>query len=226
MIITIDGPTASGKSTLGRLLAEELSFYYLNSGALFRAVAYLLLEKSNYTLDDMHNPKPEDIDLYLDLSRLVYKYDAKNNEQVIFDSVDIWPLLKSSLLDQAASILSTNVYLREALLKAQRIIAEKHDVVVDGRDSGSVVFPHAQVKFFLTASLEERAKRWRHLQAERGNDFTLEEAIVKVSERDKRDKERKFSPLIVPENAVNIDSSHMSINQVLDKMLEIVEQQK
>ena len=226
MIITIDGPTASGKSTLGRLLAEELSFYYLNSGALFRAVAYLLLEKSNYTLDDMHNPKPEDIDLYLDLSRLVYKYDAKNNEQVIFDSVDIWPLLKSSLLDQAASILSTNVYLREALLKAQRIIAEKNDVVVDGRDSGSVVFPHAQVKFFLTASLEERAKRWRHLQAERGNDFTLEEAIVKVSERDKRDKERKFSPLIVPENAVNIDSSHMSINQVLDKMLEIVEQQK
>lgn len=219
MIITIDGPTASGKTTAGRNLAKRLGFYYLYSGLLYRALAYLLVQHCLYRDNDLHNPKVEDINTYLDPTRFVYRYDDRFEERVFFDTQDITPHLKMSFIDSAASILSTNKHVRDVVTALQRELARHFDVVVDGRDAGSVVFSDAEFKFFLTASVEERAKRWRVQQAKQGLDFTLAEAIKKIEARDKRDEERAMAPLIVPDNAIIIDNSNLTPEQTWEKML-------
>lgn len=225
MIITIDGPTASGKSTMGKLLAERLSFQYLNSGALYRALGYLLLERKGYTLEQLAVPCVEDIAFYFAPNILRYIYDAQE-EKVLFDDQDIWPQLKSSVIDQAASIVSTNPAVRQALLDFQRTFAQNHEVIVDGRDCGSVVFPYADVKFFLRAGIEERALRWQSAQGEHGAHFELLQATQKVAARDARDMSRAVAPLVVPAGAITIDNSKMTIEQTLDFMLRIIEKKR
>ena len=221
MIITIDGPTASGKSTMGRMLADHFGFQYLNSGALYRALGYELMEKG-YSLDQLQDPFPEDIAYFLAYERLQYVY-SKQGERVLFDGDDIWPYLKSSVIDQAASIVSMHPAVRAETLKYQRRFAQDHDVIVDGRDCGSVVFPEAQIKFFLKAGLEERATRWQLAQQERGTHFGLLQATLKVAERDDRDMHRTNAPLIVPEGAIIVDNSMMNIEQTLAYMIDVIQ---
>ena len=220
MIITIDGPAASGKSTIGRMIAKDLGYYYLYSGLLFRALAYLLVNKEVYKEDNLRNPHADDVGTYLDPERLLYHYDDQSYERIFFDGVDITPHLKNRFIGKMASILSTSKPVRKLLANLQRHIARKHDdIVVDGRDVGSVVFPDATVKFFLTAPLELRAERWRQQQAKISENFSREQAMKIVNERDQRDETREADPLIISDDALIVDNSHMSPKETLKKIL-------
>ncbi|MCK5632854.1 (d)CMP kinase [bacterium] len=216
MIITIDGPTASGKSTVAKLLAKQLGMYYLGTGLMFRGIAYLLLKKASYTLDDFKNPDKNDILYYLDPKKFFYEYDETGKEKILFNGENITPFLKNSQIDRAASILSTNKLFRLELLKLQQTFTDKFDCVAEGRDVGSVVFPKAKFKFFLTAAVEIRAQRWKNDQEKKGNSFSLAEAIVIINERDTRDRNREVAPLVKPEGAFVIDNSDLTLQKTLD----------
>jgi len=223
MIITIDGPTASGKSTIGRMIAKCLGYYYLCSGLLFRALTYLLVNKEIYKEDNLRNPHVDDVGIYLDPKRLLYHYDDQFQERIFFDGVDITPHLKNRFIDKMASILSTSKLVRKLLANLQRHIVRKYDdVVVDGRDVGSVVFPDATVKFFLIAPLELRAERWRQQQAKISKNFSHKQAMEIVNERDRRDEAREADPLIIPDDALVVDNSYMSPEETLKKIIMLI----
>lgn len=219
MIITIDGPTASGKSTVARALAKKLDLYYLNTGFLYRAVAYLLKKECNYDEACFANPQDSDLKKVLDLSRFSYRYDAQVGESVHFDGQDITPYLRTPDIATGASVLGSHPIVREALLAYQRELAKATGVVAEGRDTGSVVFPHADVKFYLTASIERRAHRYFIDATRKDTPATEQEVAVLIQERDKRDKERKTAPLIVPEGAIVIDNSDIDLQQTIELML-------
>lgn len=217
MIVTIDGPTASGKSTVGRLLAKELGAYYLYTGLLYRALAYQLL-KNGYTLATIASPDLDLVKQILDTQKFEYRYDPENQERIFFNKEDITPQLKDKSMDQAASILSTNQQVRELLNSLQREIAKKNSIVIDGRDSGSIVFPHADYKFFLTASDQVRAERWLAMQKERGNNMPFDQALAYIQERDKRDASREHAPLCVPKEARVVDCTKLNVASVVLKI--------
>ena len=223
MIITIDGPTASGKSTIARALAKRLGYFYVYSGLLYRALAYLLVNHFRYKKDDLCNPRGEDVVELIDPQRFYYQYDDQFKERIIFDGQDITPHLQERFIDQAASIVSINKYVRDWVTNLQRQIARDFSVVVDGRDAGTVVFPGADIKFYFTAKDEIRAERWRAEQQKLGNDFTQDEALQIIIERDKRDSERKLAPLTIPNDAIVVDNSDLSIEQSVEKMMELID---
>ncbi len=224
MIITIDGPTASGKSTVAYAVAKTLGFYYLPTGWLYRAVSYLLKKNYGYTDAMLANPAMEDLVCCLDPKRLVYSYDVSTGGKLSFDTIDITSFLKDYTIDNAVAIISPVVHVRELVAQAQRHFAQQHDSVIEGRDSGSVVFPQADYKFYLTASLPVRAARWQKDQEKRGNVFSLAQAEEQVEERDKKDRERAHSPLVVPRNAIEIDSSFLNLEETIQKFLGYIQQ--
>ncbi len=219
MIITIDGPTASGKSTLARALAAKLGFYYIYSGLLFRALASILLYEKKFTMDQLADVTQADINCALDPGRFEYRY-TNGKEQILWNGRDIAPTLKTPELDQAASILSTNKHVRTILMKLQRIIASSHDVVVDGRDTGSIVFPNADFKFYLTASQNERARRWLDVHKKNGVEHNLNHAINEIAKRDERDTTREHDPLIIPADAHIIDNSNLTQQETFETILD------
>lgn len=218
MIITIDGPTASGKSTVAQMLADAHNMYHINSGLLYRALAYLLMRDAGYTHDTLLTVSDADVSVCADPKRLVYEYAPRVGARILFDGVDITPELKKAGIDACASILSSVALVRVHVDAMQRHIAKLHSVVVDGRDAGSVVFPNADYRFFLTASLTVRARRWQHMQEHKGNMYSLEHAEQEISVRDHRDSTRAVAPLIVPKNAIVIDSSELTVQQTVDVM--------
>lgn len=222
MIITIDGPVASGKSTISRILAHKLDYYYLCSGLLYRALGYLLINRYGYTIDTIANPEYDDVMKSFNPDLFSYQYTQDTQEHILFDGVDITIHLKDRFMDKIASIVSVNEMVRAAVTQIQRDIGLRHNIVTDGRDVGSVVFPHAQVKFFVTASVAVRADRWRNDQKKYGNHFSIDEAIAIITDRDERDKNRTIAPLVVPAGAVIIDTSDMSIEQTIDMMMKFV----
>lgn len=224
MIITIDGPTASGKSTTGRLLAKRLGYYYLYSGILYRALAYLLVNFGGYTEENIYKPKSIDIATYLDPQRFIYEYDEQYKERVLFDGQDITPHLKNSFMDKLSSILSMNEEVRIRLNQLQREIAKQGHIIVDGRDAGSVVFPEADAKIFLTASVSVRAARWLEKQERQGMAFTFEQARNVISERDARDTQRAIAPMVIPKDAIVIDNSDITTQDTLQKIIECIKQ--
>ena len=220
MIVTIDGPTVSGKSTVARALANKLGFYCLSSGLLYRALAYILLYKFGYKPDELYTPLPEDIQSATDSDRFVYTYDKTQCGTVMFDGEDITSNLKKTEVAHCASVLGTNIVVRDKLRHVQHELAKKHDMIVEGRDSGSVIFPDADVKFYLTAPIEVRAQRWQADKKRHETIFSLQEAISVISERDQRDKERKIAPLVIPNGAIIIDSATMNLEQTVKGMLD------
>jgi cytidylate kinase len=222
MIITIDGPTASGKSTVGRLVAQELGAYYLYSGLLFRALAY------NYN-------KFGDLAQLVNSGRLEYRYagdkqhgSQDNNiaivmrEQILFEGRDITHFLKTKDIDDAASRIATRADVRLLVHTWQHYIAQEKSVVVDGRDAGSVVFPHADYKFFITASVPERAWRWVADQKKQGAVFSLEQATAILAARDGRDMNRELAPLTIPRDACVIDNTMITIQDTLQAIVQVV----
>lgn len=224
MIITIDGPTASGKTTIARMLAQHLNYYYLSSGMLFRGLAYVLVHKYNYGQKTIAHVQSQDLQDALDPARLVYSYSKEQGEQLFFDGMNIGNHLRDKIITEYASILATQARVRDALTIMQHRIADHHSMVAEGRDTGSVIFPQAQVKFYLTASLDARAKRWYHDQCAKGRTLTLAQAHTEVQKRDERDMNRELAPLVIPEKAMIIDDTDLLKEQVLARMLEHINQ--
>ncbi len=214
MIITIDGPSASGKSTVAKALAKKLGFYYLYTGLLYRAVAYIFFVKLKKTEADLVNAD------FNFIKNITYKY-MDNQPVILVANKNITNELFASTLAKGASVISADPHVREGLLELQRMIARKYDIVADGRDCGSTVFPDAKYKFFLTASIDIRAKR-AFFDVARKNTDTLEDVKKSLEERDKRDKERKVSPLVIPKDAIIIDNSNLDIRQTLEKFLSYI----
>jgi CMP/dCMP kinase len=219
IVITIDGPSASGKSTIARMLAKKLHYYYVCSGLLYRALAYLLINKYGYTELTVHTINADHIAECFDSHVFTYTYDDTQQERILFENKDITNYLKDSFIDRVTSITSTNVYVRHCVTQLQHTLAQEHDIVIDGRDVGSAVFPQAQVKFYLTASITVRAQRWMNDQNKRGHSYCLQEAIEKINDRDNRDKEREIAPLIIPDGAIIIDNSTLDIQETLNNMI-------
>lgn len=217
MIITLDGPSASGKSRAARTLAHRLGIYYLSTGYLYRAVAYCALQRGAAIVEGQPLERAL-VEQCADSRRLSYRYE-QGNARVLFDTSDITDQLKNPIVDRSASIVSAQPVVRAALISVQRAIAESADLVADGRDCGSVVFPAAKYKFFITASLDERARRWAADCAARAIACTLDEARAALTERDTRDAARAASPLVVPEGAVVIDTTDLTPDEVVERIV-------
>jgi len=211
-VIAIDGPSGAGKSTIAKLIAKELGFGYLDTGALYRAVA-LSLRDSGFNPENS-NKRLEDAFLKTHITFM--------NGQVFLNGRDVSGDIRSKEIDHYSSVFSAKKVVRDFLFDIQRNAASTNDIVVEGRDTTTVVFPDAWKKIYLDASLEERAKR-RHLQfSEKGIDVSMEESMSDVMERDKRDANRDIAPLKRADGALSIDSSNLSIEQVKEKILKFI----
>jgi len=201
-IITIDGPSASGKGSLTRSIAAEFNFNILDSGLLYRAYAYFYKKEVNLN------------NIGKKISGLSFSFNS-DDVQIFDNSEEITSLLRSENTAKVASALSSKKETRTNLLDIQRSFYNGKGLVADGRDMGTVVFPDARLKIFLTASSEVRAKR-RHIELQnRGQEVNMRDLIVDIEERDLRDRTRTLSPLIPAEDSVVIDSSSMSLDEVL-----------
>lgn len=211
-VIAIDGPSGAGKSTIAKLIAKELGFNYLDTGALYRAVA-LALRNSGIEPEDSDN-KLRDALLRTDITFV--------NGQVFLYGRDASDDIRSKEIDHYSSVFSARKIVRDFLFGIQRNAASTNDIVVEGRDTTTVVFPNAWKKIYLDASLEERARR-RYLQyQEKGMYISIEEAKRDVRKRDKRDANRDIAPLKMADGALAVDSSNMSIEQVKEKILKFI----
>lgn len=207
MIIAIDGPAGSGKSTVAKLVAKKLGFFYLDTGAMYRAVAYKM-KKENLSEKELIE-KLGSIDLRL--------LDTDKGIKVILDGEDITGKIRTEEIGKLASQIAKIPEIREKLVQLQRKIAlEAKNAVLEGRDIGTVVFPDAELKIFMTASPEERAKR-RYLQLkEKGENPNYEDILRSVLERDKADMERKIAPLKPAKDAIVIDTTNKTIEEVVN----------
>ncbi|MGH7811495.1 MAG: (d)CMP kinase [Candidatus Binatia bacterium] len=218
MVIAIDGPSGAGKSTLARRLARELGFTYLDTGAMYRALALKLLRQGVDLADDdqvVRLVQLTDIDLREEDGRMA----------VLLDGEDVAAEMRTPEVSQMASKASARPCVRARLLQLQRNVAERGNVVAEGRDIGTVVFPQAEVKIFLDASARERARR-RFLEVRAaGRAVELDETLREMVERDKRDSERDLAPLTRAADAVLIDSSNFDAEQVAAMVLDLVKRE-
>lgn len=212
MIITIDGPVASGKTSVARAVSQKLGYTYLASGMLYRAVAYILVDRYRYDHVQLNEPCSQDINEIVDRLRYENELDGPH---VHYGNEDVTLYLKTPTVDKSASLLATTCYIHEVLAVFQRTIAAGKNVVIESRDAGTVVFPEAECKVFLTASSEERARRWQNDQAQRGTVVSLEQACMLIGERDTRDMTRAVRPLLVPLDAHVVDSTRLSFDEVV-----------
>lgn len=213
--IAIDGPAGAGKSTIARKVAEELSYIYVDTGAMYRAMA-LYLHRKGISADDRDAIAKACTD-----ARISIEY--RDGEQVVLlDGENVNPYLRTQEVSAMASKSSAVPEVRARLLELQRKLAAEQNVVMDGRDIGTVVLPDAQVKIYLTASVGVRAKR-RYLELkQKGENPVFEEIEQEITERDHRDMTREVAPLKQADDAVLVDSSEMSINEVVSHMMGII----
>lgn len=214
LIIAIDGPSGSGKTTLGRLLARALNLLYLDTGSMYRAVALAAIE-AGIDPDDRDRVATLAGNLNIDLE------GDPDSLKVTLAGRDITELIRNERVTEASSIVSTVPGVRRAMVERQRQIAKKGGVL-NGRDIGTVVFPNADVKFFLTAVAEERAKRRFEEQCEVDPAVDFSEVLADMTERDRRDSMRADSPLKIAPDAIVIDSTGLSIEQVFERMMETI----
>ncbi|HKO45697.1 MAG TPA: (d)CMP kinase [Pyrinomonadaceae bacterium] len=218
LIIAIDGPSGAGKSTLGRLLARELDLLYIDTGSMYRAVAVAVIDQKVNPQDHAAVgalAEQVDVDLAGDPDELT----------VTLDGQDITDRIRSEEVTEMSSVVSTIPAVRRAMVERQRELG-KRGAVLNGRDIGTVVFPDAPLKFFLTALPQERAER--RFNEERAQDpkADFEETFADMVERDKRDSTRKDSPLKAADDAIMVDSTGLSINEVFEKMMESVRRKR
>ncbi|MCI8814853.1 MAG: (d)CMP kinase [Lachnospiraceae bacterium] len=212
--IAIDGPAGAGKSTIAKRVARELSFIYVDTGAMYRAMALYLLRQN---IEAQDTAKIEEICEQADIA-IAYE---SGEQQVILNGENVTAYLRAEEVGKMASASSPNAKVREKLVALQQKLAREADVVMDGRDIGTKVLPDAAVKIYLTASVRIRAmRRYQELQRE-GVSSSLEEIEKSIQKRDEQDKNRENSPLRQAEDAVLVDSSEMTIDQVVEEILSI-----
>lgn len=212
--IAIDGPAGAGKSTIAKKVAKELGFIYVDTGAMYRAIAlYLLRNQIDAEDEDGISKAVEQIEV---------KISYENKEQQVFlNGENVSGLIRTEEVGKMASAGAKNKMVRQKLLELQRNLAQEENVIMDGRDIGTHVLPGADVKIYLTASSKERAnRRYKELQ-EKGIDCKLSEIEADIIARDEQDMNREIAPLKQAEDAVLVDSSNMSIDEVVDKIISI-----
>ncbi|MFL6467277.1 MAG: (d)CMP kinase [Pyrinomonadaceae bacterium] len=221
MIIAIDGPSGAGKSTLGKMLAKKLGLLYLDTGAMYRAVALAVI-RTGFDFSD--NEKVAEIAEKAKID-LIGEPDAL---KILLDGIEVTGEIRTLEIAQAASVVSTNSEVRKVMVRHQREIgnAAPKGCVLEGRDIGSVVFPDADIKFFLTAKPEARARRRFEEDKAKGRVSTYEQTLAEINERDERDVSRADSPLTIAEDAVVIDTSELDLTEVFEAMLAKISEQK
>jgi CMP/dCMP kinase len=214
-VMTLDGPSGAGKGTVSRALAQRLGWHYLDSGAIYRSLAIAVLDRE-VALDDV--AAIVDIARQMDLA-----FDAGDPPKVLLEGRDISARIGTETCGNAASKVAAIGPVRQALLQKQREFRQAPGLVADGRDMGTVVFPEALYKVYLTASAEERAlRRYKQLK-EKGIDVSLPDLTAEIEERDRRDRERAEAPLKMADGAFFVDSSNLSIEQVIERCLTVLE---
>ena len=215
MIIAIDGPAGSGKSTTARFVADKLNIVHINTGSMYRAIA---LKCINTNVDVNNQSDLEDL-----LGDTYIKFDDNSSERLYMDGFDVSIDIRSNRVTEYVSLVSSIKIVRETLVRCQRDIASNIDVVLEGRDIGTIVFPNADFKFFLVADIRERAARRKiELDSKAIDSVSLDDLIFEISERDRKDSTRKYSPLKKAEDAIEIDTTGLTINQQVDSIVSII----
>ena len=215
-IIAIDGPAGSGKSTLARLLAEKLCFTYIDTGAMYRAVALKAI-KNNIKLTD-----EKMVSKIADNIKIEFSADD-NNQRVYADGDDVTLKIRNEEVGKGASVVSAYSGVRNAMLIKQREMGKSGGVVMEGRDIGTVIFPNANIKFFLAASAEERGRR-RHLELEeKGENVERDRIVEDIRKRDNKDASREIAPLRRADDSIVIDTTGISIDEVVENMLQEID---
>jgi cytidylate kinase len=213
--IAIDGPAGAGKSTVAKLLAKQLNIIYLDTGAMYRAIALKAIEQGVDVSDtDALSVLLEDTDI--DISYV------DEQQHVLLDGRDVTDIIRTPEVSDGASKVAVIPAVRLKLVELQRRIARMHDVVMDGRDIGTFVLPNADVKFYLTASIEERARRRLEEMRARGYEHSLDDVKDDIRARDKNDSEREFAPLRKADDAILIDSTDKTVDEVVEEMLSFI----
>lgn len=215
MIIAIDGPAGAGKSTIAKEVAKRLQWTYIDTGAMYRVVALDAINKE-IDLADINSIIKEVDNIQIKVAHI------DRNQHIFLNNEDVSLEIRSNEISQAASTVATIPEVREKLVKLQRQLAKEQDVVMDGRDIGTIVLPNADVKIFLTASLEERAKRRFKDQREDSNKLSLDQIMKQISFRDNTDANRVASPLMQAKDSILIDTSGLTIDIVVEQILKLV----
>ena len=214
--IAIDGPAGAGKSTIAKRLAKELGYQYVDTGAIYRTVAYFF---------DLWGVSPKDVDgveRYIDELTVGIEYDEDGLQHMIMNGMDVTHEIRTQDISQKASLVSAHAVVREVLLDMQREVAEQYNVIMDGRDIGTVVLPKADVKIFLTASAEVRAKRRTDELLAKGQKANFDTVLKEIQQRDYQDTHRPIAPLKMARDSVKVDTSELDIDGVVAAIREIV----
>ena len=214
--IAIDGPAGAGKSTIARALARDLGYYYVDTGAIYRTVAYFL---------DLLGISPKDVDgvtRYIDELTVEIEYDEEGKQHMLMNGMDVTEEIRTQDISQKASLVSAHAVVREMLLDMQRDVARKHNVIMDGRDIGTVVLPKATVKIFLTADPQVRAKRRYDELIAKGQKANLDVILKEIQQRDYQDTHREIAPLKMARDSIKVDTSALDIQGVIDTIKKIV----
>ena len=216
--IAIDGPAGAGKSTIAKRLAKELGYRYVDTGAIYRTVAYF---------SDLWGVSPKDIDgirRYIDELNIDIEYDEDGLQHMIMNGIDVTGDIRTQDISQKASLISAHAIVRDAMMDMQRDAAKKYNVIMDGRDIGTVVLPKANVKIFLTASAEVRAQRRTDELLAKGQKANYATILKEIQQRDYQDTHREVAPLKMCRDSVKVDTSDLDIDEVIAKIRGIIQE--
>ena len=217
-IIAIDGPSSSGKSTIAKLIAQHFNYTYIDSGSIYRVITYIAVK---HNLIDNLKVNTSAIIEFLKKTSISFSFNSKNQNIISVDGVELNNKIRTFKISSLVSLIAEKNEIRQYVVKVQKDISINKSVVMDGRDIGSVVFPNANVKFYLDASLEKRAER-RWMQLKKIEEVSLDDVKKDLYKRDLNDLNREFSPLIKPKNSITVNSDNLSIEQVVDNMIKII----
>ena len=219
--VAIDGPSSSGKSTIAKLIAKHYKFTYIDSGSIYRAITHIALENNLINKSFVNSSALIEI---LKKTSIDFSFNKKNQNTISVDGTELESKIRTSEISSLVSFIAEKNEIREYVVKIQKQISKNKSVVMDGRDIGSVVFPNADVKFYVDASLLTRSKRrWIEL-SKTEQDLSLEVVKNDLLKRDTNDTNREFSPLVKPINSITISTDNLSVGEVLDKMIKIIDQ--